>query len=698
MKKNKFFRRLLDRSFLLLTACFKTRNRLIVTIVLPSFLVTLSMLCLYTWNEYKKEVSLAKSELTSNTVQEAMRLRRLMNELVSALDDLNTLLDRQAFSEISVENLLQKTPCASIVGIAYDPVFLRKLQQGTYPEYSLRDMFNMTDEEVGSPAFSRFYFRAEEDTIQRETVTDAYFFQNWYQLSRLHRRGVWGGPTLTFINNLTACYYSVPFFVRGDFAGVMVIAFRMPVLFSELKQRMAGEAYRKEQTFLLSEEGQFLYSSVAEFSNKNAYALAAERDFVRLAPFFDLTLSGLTGSYSYSRDLLFTNRSWSRSVCHVCTPVELNSGYVLIKTFSMPDIMMSFYRRMISMWVWSLAGYLLLSLMIGILSFCVYSPIIAVSEASQKVANGNLNVFVPSKYEKMDNPMGSLAANFNGMVRDLKKYMSKEIAELAGYQALSRELEMAEDLQLSLMPGAEEAEQVTDLDLWAECIPVHYVAGDFYDFWQVDEDRLFFLIADVSGKGVPAAIFMSSARILVRVASRYELNPGRVMSLINTMICLNNKKTNFMTMFLGLYNTKTGELRYCNAGHPYPMVIAKDGKVRVLDGSTNLVIGVFNDAEYHTVTDLIEQDETLLIYTDGITESLSPTNEVYGSAHLRDECSLLSNASPKELVEKIIESAKLFSNNVTKDDITLLALCRKNRAETMLKPDSFRADELYQES
>ena len=215
-------------------------------------------------------------------------------------------------------------------------------------------------------------------------------------------------------------------------------------------------------------------------------------------------------------------------------------------------------------------------------------------------------------------------------------------------------------------------------DLYAYMSAAKYVGGDFYDFFRIGEDRLGFVIADVSGKGVPAAIFMAISRTVIRAIALTENSAALCMQRSNSILCQESVNDMFVTVFYGILNIRTGIVTYCNAGHNPPILMKKDGSVSKVPTTNDMILGAMSDATYHEKELKLTPGDNLFLYTDGVTEAMNKKHELYSERRLLDNCRELAGKKPKEVVDKITETVGEFVvDAVQSDDITLLSIAYK---------------------
>ena len=238
-------------------------------------------------------------------------------------------------------------------------------------------------------------------------------------------------------------------------------------------------------------------------------------------------------------------------------------------------------------------------------------------------------------------------------------------------ERIDGELRVASEIQQSMLPQGELC--VDGLELKGMLKPARQVGGDLYDYYIRDE-KLFFCIGDVSGKGAAAAMLMGVIHSLFRSASAHENNPARVMQTINETSCQNNESNMFVTLFIGVLDLPTGLLRYCDAGHDAPFVLHGTTST-LLPVKPHLPVGVFEDMKYDVQTATIQPDSTIFLYTDGLTEAKNTARKQFGIERVKDLMEGFVNESPQEMLEKIVAAVERFVKQAEQsDDLTMLAV------------------------
>jgi sigma-B regulation protein RsbU (phosphoserine phosphatase) len=240
----------------------------------------------------------------------------------------------------------------------------------------------------------------------------------------------------------------------------------------------------------------------------------------------------------------------------------------------------------------------------------------------------------------------------------------------------AKELEHAALIQHSILPGNfPPFPHRKDFELHAAMIPAREVGGDLFDFFLLDEDHLGFVIGDVSGKGVPAALFMAVSRTLLRATAQHHVSPGECLSYVNSSLAEQSIASMFVTLFYGVLDTRTGEVQFANGGHNPPYIFSADGKFRLLPEKSGPMVGVFEALEYRTFTTQLMPGEGILLYTDGVTDAMDKSEEFFGEQRL-EKCLAEHASNPvADLVHSLHAAIDDFSQQAPRfDDVTVLAL------------------------
>ena len=281
---------------------------------------------------------------------------------------------------------------------------------------------------------------------------------------------------------------------------------------------------------------------------------------------------------------------------------------------------------------------------------------------------------------KARNEVGRLADSFSEMSTEIDRY-TKEIRQLTGEKERAEaELNLAARIQSSMLPT--EFPVRPELTLFASMDPAKEVGGDFYDFFFIDEEHLGLVIADVSGKGVPAALFMMMSKILLKNHAMTGLSPAEVLNRTNLGICENNRNNMFVTVWFGVLDIATGHVTAANAGHEYPMIRKPDGGFEIMKDRHGFVLGALRRKRYTEYEFDIEPGGTLFVYTDGAAEATDRDNRLFGTERMLGALNLEPAASPEVLLTNMKSAIDGFVGEAPQfDDLTMLCIKYNGKKE-----------------
>ena len=299
-------------------------------------------------------------------------------------------------------------------------------------------------------------------------------------------------------------------------------------------------------------------------------------------------------------------------------------------------------------------------------------PLGKLAIATKDIGAGHLDIELPKAAR--EDEIGALTNDFSSMRAALKTYISQVQETTAKQQKLESEIQIAKDIQMSMIPGSGNAFiKENNFQLFALLRPARTVGGDLYYFLQANE-VLHFIVGDVSDKGVPAALFMAKTVTLYTQALRDKLTPGQTLAMMNDLLADNNDACMFVTALCGSLNLKTGYMVMANAGHMNPVIQnSEETREFEIDGATAL--GLMDGVKYPDVNFQLKNQTSLTIYTDGISEAHDTNNNQYSDEKLIALIAGIKSSNTEETGYKIIESVDNFSAGTEQfDDITLLII------------------------
>ena len=277
---------------------------------------------------------------------------------------------------------------------------------------------------------------------------------------------------------------------------------------------------------------------------------------------------------------------------------------------------------------------------------------------------------------KVKNEFGALAHDISNLAEEVERYNGENVRLTSEHERIATELDLATKIQMNALPAVFPAfPERKEFDIYASMTPAKEVGGDFYDFFLLDEDHLALVIADVSGKGVPAALFMMMTKILIENHAKMGLSPKEVLEKTNEAICRNNEEGMFVTVWFGILEISTGKVTAANAGHEYPLVRQADGSFEIFKDKHGFVLGVMEEKKYQEYEFTLQKGGTIFLYTDGVPEAMNADNELFGNERMLSAVNETPNGSPKELLNHVHGKVNEFAGDAPQfDDLTMLAI------------------------
>ncbi len=325
---------------------------------------------------------------------------------------------------------------------------------------------------------------------------------------------------------------------------------------------------------------------------------------------------------------------------------------------------------------------LVILLLMGLILWSAYimgsrivNPLNTITRRISELGESNLEFTMEDDYRTGDE-VEELAESFAALSHKTLEYMDEVVSVTAEKERIGTELSLATDIQAAMLPHIFPAfPHRYDFDVYASMDPAKEVGGDFYDYFFIDEDHLGFLIADVSGKGVPAALFMMASKIILQSVAMVGNSPKDILAKTNDALCSNNEAEMFVTVWLGILDTSTGKLTAANAGHEYPAVKMPDGSFELYQDKHGFVLGGMEGMKYKEYELTLEKGSKVFLYTDGVPEATNAQDELFGTERLVEALNRDPQASPQELLVNVREAVDGFVKDAEQfDDLTMLCI------------------------
>ncbi len=343
-------------------------------------------------------------------------------------------------------------------------------------------------------------------------------------------------------------------------------------------------------------------------------------------------------------------------------------GYLIIGMIPKADAL---YMRNVSLYVSIFMEILIFAALFILIYFLIKKIIIdnlrKINTTLSEITDGNLNVTVNVRSNE---EFASLSDDINQTVSTLKRYIADAAARI------DKELEFAKQIQYSALPAVfPPFPNRNDFEIYAKMVTAKEVGGDFYDFYMLGDSTLAFMIADVSGKGIPAAMFMMQAKTIIKDLAESGLELSEIFMTANKKLCENNDAGMFVTAWMGILDLKTGRLKFVNAGHNPPLVRQADGEFVYLKARSGMVLAGMDGIKYRQNELQLTPGDQIFLYTDGVTEATNDKNELYGEERLLSLANKNITKTPQQLIAAVKDDVDVFVGDAPQfDDITMLAV------------------------
>ena len=309
-------------------------------------------------------------------------------------------------------------------------------------------------------------------------------------------------------------------------------------------------------------------------------------------------------------------------------------------------------------------------------------PLRQISEEATRFSTENVTAKTKLRQKiRNKDEIGLLAESIDKMEEQIQNYVENLTKITAERERISTELSLATRIQADMLPNTFPAfPDRREFDIYASMDPAKEVGGDFYDFFLVDPDHLCMIMADVSGKGVPAALFMMASKIILANNAMTGKSPGQILTDTNNAICSNNREQMFVTVWLGILELSTGKLTAANAGHEYPVLKKPDGGFELLRDRHGFVIGGMDGVKYREYELTMAPGAKLFLYTDGVPEATSAAQELFGTERMLAALNEAPDAAPEEILHSVRRAVDAFVKEAEQfDDLTMLCLEYKGK-------------------
>ena len=510
----------------------------------------------------------------------------------------------------------------------------------------------------------------------------------WY-IGAAENKGLYfTGVELDSFTDIPGLVCSAPVYVNGELVAVV----GADIFLYHISDFMKNSAKSGSINCIINEKGELIFSSLDEGTFKISTSDQAvdlrEHENTELAGFVTKALKESVGLSS----LMLQDREY-----YVCaTPVDsvgwtvvsavdkeltdtptkaLIADYDKVNSESQDEYLKSVGKSQNNLLLVTGGILVFASAAALLLASKIVKPIEHMTERIGEISDSDLAFKMEDTYKTGDE-IEVLAESFATLSKRTLDYIAQITKITAEKERIGAELELATKIQADMLPNIYPAfPDREEFDIYATMTPAKEVGGDFYDFFLIDDDHLGLVMADVSGKGVPAALFMMMSKILVSNYAMMGGSPAKVLEQVNAQICKNNEEEMFVTVWFGVLEISTGKVTAANAGHEYPIIKKADGSFELFKDKHGFVIGGMEGMRYKEYEFTLEKGGTLFLYTDGVAEATNAENVLFGTERMLQALNSDPQTDPKTLLENMKKSVDEFVGDAPQfDDLTMLGV------------------------
>jgi len=523
----------------------------------------------------------------------------------------------------------------------------------------------------GNSFCAPYVFREKGRLMEKNLGAGNYRYDiwDWFLLPEKLKKPVWCEPYFDEGGgNILMVTYSVPVFKSNEFCGVVTSDVSLEWLNDLLASLSADKG---GYAWLISANGTFITHPVRELIMNDTVFSTSEicSDPIIKEAGRRMGQRMIRGESDF---VPFTSVVTGKKGWLFFAPIRA-TGWSLAVMFSREELMRQVFSLNRVIFGLGITGIALLLLMAVGIARSITKPLRRLAAATQLLAQGKLDSPLPKV--KGEDEVARLAGAFELMRADLQKYIAKLQETTAVKERIESELRIAHAIQMNLVPKTfPPFPNRNDMDIFGMLDSAREVGGDFYDFFMPDEKHIFLFIGDVSGKGMPAALFMAVTRTLLKSIAREERSPAVILRRLNGELVEGNDANMFVTLFCAVIDLGDGSCRFSNGGHNPPFVVHESGKVTRLPLTGGCVVGIMPDMEFGEESFTLRSGETLFIYTDGVTEAMNQAGDLFGEDRVIAELRQMGRLPGADMVRSIRDALRRYTAGAEQsDDITMLA-------------------------
>jgi sigma-B regulation protein RsbU (phosphoserine phosphatase) len=525
------------------------------------------------------------------------------------------------------------------------------------------------------PGAAPYVYRGSEGLVRTDLASGPYPMQimDWYTIPRELLRSVWSEPYFDEGGgNAVMATYSVPLVKDLAFAGIVTGDISLEWLTELLGTLPLGSGY----AFLLSRNGTFISHPVRDFiMNETIFSIAEALGEPSLRELGKHMVRGGSGFVPFRG---FSKEDGDATLSHwlAFLPVP-STGWSLGMVLGKEDVLAPVVALSSIQLGLGGAGFLLMLGLVLFVARTITDPLKRLEGIAEKIARGALDIPVPDL--SGGDEVASLAESFARMQADLRTYLAKLAATTAAKERIESELRIAHTIQMELVPKTfPPFPDRKEFDIFALLDPAREVGGDFYDFFFLDKTHFCFVVGDVSGKGIPAALFMAVTRTFVKAIAKNASAPGEILARLNDALAEQNESCMFATLFCAVVDLSTGECTFANGGHIPPFLLRRGKAPERLPRLEGCLLGAMEGRHFEEGHLRLGQGDRLFLYTDGVSEAVNEAGVFYSEARLEAELARCATADDqfanvRSLATEIRATVERFAAGAEQaDDVTIL--------------------------
>ncbi|MDA3797520.1 MAG: SpoIIE family protein phosphatase [Kiritimatiellae bacterium] len=514
----------------------------------------------------------------------------------------------------------------------------------------------------------------EITTVEREAPLKDYQ-SDWFYLPQYLERPVWCELYADKETDEIMTTYSVPIFKKGKLKAVITCDLTVDHIENFLDTMKIG---KNSQPILVSETGRLIIHPNKDWIMTETFYSLAEQSTLedQKAQLQNISYDIIKSQSGMHR---YKSPSADETVWFYFNRIP-STGWAVGFIVPEDEIFAPIVAMNKKMAVIGVLGALLLLIPALLISLTITRPLHEICNATRIIATGDFDLELPQT--KRSDEIGQLVSDFDKMRSNLKEYMKNLATTTAEKEKISSELAIAEEIQHSILPKLfPPFPKRAGLDIFAILHSAREVGGDLYDFILLDDNHLYIAIGDVSGKGVPASLFMAVGKTLLKSTIQTVMDPAKALIHVNNELADGNDSCMFITMFCGILNLETNELIYSNAGHNPPLLITKDEPEFLPDAYTP-PLAAMEDIEFENQTLMLGDGMQLLLYTDGVTEAMNSQEVLFDESRLVETVKANPTKTAEKRISTVLKAIREFADGAEQyDDITMLCVSNQRHEE-----------------